>query len=153
MGLKYASKIAVVFLVLISLALTGCSTKYVCYDGTVENDQRDCPKIPITSLTQVQAQNVADNFGRAYSSALGASYHRINLFRAEGHWFAEVIFTTHRNGGINHVKLKIDGVSGSPSCIEGCEYLFGAYANVNISGNVNGDVVENVSSDEPIVRV
>ena len=117
-------KLYLVVLVLFLLVLGGC-TKYVCYDGSVENREGECPVFEEPRIVQRQAENAVDVYSSAYAQALGARHHRVTTYREDSDWFSEVIFTSVHSNKVNHVTLKIDGVTSSVVCVEGCEYLSG----------------------------
>jgi hypothetical protein len=113
------------FILILSLSfvLTGCSTKYVCYDGTEQKKSIDCPTIEVSSVAELDAGKYVDNYGVAVAQAKRQSYTRVNMYNKDASWFANVLFTDQTTGGINKVLLKIDGKTGDVSCITGCEYF------------------------------
>lgn len=120
---KIKQKIIFLALILILISVSGCSARYVCYDGTVEKKAEDCPTTELPNIVQRQAELAVDTFSSAYAQALQSRHHRVNTYREGADWYSEVIFTNIRTESINHVKLKIDGKTSSVSCVEGCDYF------------------------------
>lgn len=116
-------KISLSILVIALLTLSACSTRYVCYDGTVERNIEACPKVEQPVITQIRAERAADTYANAYAQALNSRSHRVNTYREGAHWYSEILFTNIIDGTVNHVTLKIHGQSSSVSCFEGCEYF------------------------------
>lgn len=106
----------------LSFLLTGCS-KYVCYDGSVEKNAKDCPVIKVSTVLEMDAGKYVDNYGLAVAQAKRNSYTRVNMYNKEASWYANVLFTDLVTGDINKVLLKIDGKTGDVSCVTGCEYF------------------------------
>lgn len=135
-------KLLVVFLFVFVLVISGCSTKYVCYDGSVQKDAARCPLLPTASIHQRQAEMAVDTFASAYASVLGSRSHRVSIYRFEENWRSDVLFTNIRTESVDQVVFEIDGRTASVSCIEGCDALFRSVSveeEVNQSGN---DLVE-----------
>ena len=104
--------------------LVACSsTIYVCYDGTIEEMQRDCPTMPAPTLTKVQAERSVDNFATAYARARDAQFSRVNTYFDQGDFYSEILFTQRDSTNVSRVKVEIGGRTGSVNCIEGCNYL------------------------------
>jgi len=118
---KYAVLLLTSVFVL-SFLLTGCS-KYVCYDGSVEKNVKDCPIIKVAQVLELDAGRYADNYGMAVAQAKHHSYTRVNMYSKDASWYANVLFTDLVTGDINKVLLKIDGKTGDVSCVTGCEYF------------------------------
>jgi hypothetical protein len=115
-------KISLMALFLSLFLISGC-TKYVCYDGSVEKDESKCPLYNEPRVVQRQAEMAVDTYASAYASALGSRHSRVNTYRSEGNWYSEVLMTNTKTGTVSHITLKIDGVTSSVSCVEGCEHL------------------------------
>jgi hypothetical protein len=107
----------------LSLVLTGCGTKYVCYDGTTQKRAIDCPTVDVSSVADIDAGRYVDNYGTAVAQAKRQTYTRVNMYNKDAHWFANVLFTDSMTGNINKVLLKIDGQTGDVTCVTGCEYF------------------------------
>jgi hypothetical protein len=112
-----------ILLVLSLIFVSGCSTKYVCYDGTVQKDISRCPVIVQPKVLQRQAENAASNFASAYAQALGARQSIINTYREGANWESEVLFTVVKTGDIYRLVLEIDGQSARVSCVDNCDFL------------------------------
>lgn len=112
-----------ILVVAILIVLLFNTTKYVCYDGTIEKDDANCPILPNPKVLQRQAENAVDTYASAYASALGARHSRVNTYRQDGHWQSEILLTSTKTGTVRHVTLKVDGTTSSVSCVEGCDYL------------------------------
>lgn len=110
-------------LVGLSLVLTGCGTKYVCYDGTIQKRSIDCPVVEVSSVADIDAAKYVDNYGTAVAQAKRQAYTRVNMYNKDANWFANVLFTDSMTGNINKVLLKIDGTTGDVTCVTGCEYF------------------------------
>ena len=120
---KIKQKIIFAALIIILLTMSACSTRYVCYDGTVERRFEDCPTTELPNIVQRQAELAVDTFAAAYAQTMQSRHHRVNTYRDGAHWYSEVIFTNTRTETIDHVKLQIHGKTSSVSCVEGCEYF------------------------------
>lgn len=129
-------KFSLIVLLVLAIFLSGC-TKYVCYDGTVQSSEKDCPIVPVPTVELRRAEMAVDTFSQAYARALGASHHRVNTYRAEGNWNSELLFTNTQTGTVNHVKLMVDGKTSSVSCIEGCSFLERKDIVEDITNNTN----------------
>ena len=103
--------------------LSGCGREYVCYNGDIQKNIKDCPVLPTLVLTDLDAQRIADNYGMAVASAKLDSYTRVNTYTKNSTWYANVLFTNSISGNIVSVLLKINGQTGDISCITGCDYL------------------------------
>jgi len=110
--------------------LTGCATRYVCYDGTVEKKLASCPTIEVSTVAELDAGKYVDNYGVAVAQAKRQTYTRVNMYNKDAMWYANVLFTDSVSGGINKVLLKIDGKTGDVTCITGCDYFNPASAPV-----------------------
>ena len=126
-------KVSVLLLLVSALIISGCTTRYVCYDGSVERKEGDCPVIPYPTVEMRRAEIAVDTFAGAYAQALGSRQHRVNTFRVEGDWHSEVLFTNLNTGSVNRVTLKVDGRTSSVSCVEGCGFLDKAEGSVDIN--------------------
>jgi hypothetical protein len=133
------------FLVLIlSLFLfSGCSTRYVCHDGSIEKDSSDCPIVDLPRLTQRQAEAEIDRFAIGYSQAFGVRYNRVNTYRDGIFWFSDVLFSDSRTGDIFVVVLKIENLDTKVICVEGCDFF------TEYTEGSSKVVVSNQSSDDP----
>ncbi len=107
----------------LSFVLTGCSTKYICYDGTEQKRSTDCPLIEVSFVEELDAGKYVDNYGMAVAQAKRQAYTRVNMYNQNATWFANALFTDSVTGDINKVLLRIDGQTGDVSCITGCEYF------------------------------
>ena len=114
--------IAVLFLFTIYL-LFSSSTEYVCYDGTVQDNARDCPTLPTLRIDQRVAERNVDNYGNAVSRALGYSFNRVSVYREGANFRSSVLFTDNVNRNIIESILQVNGTTGSVSCVEGCDFL------------------------------
>lgn len=119
---RLINKISLIILVLALFLISGC-TKYVCYDGSVERDESKCPVVLEPRVVQRQAEIAVDTYASAYASALGARHSRVNTYRSESNWHSEVLLTNTKTGTVKHLTLKVDGITSSVSCLEGCEHL------------------------------
>lgn len=117
------SIIGLVFVLLIIFAFTNTTTVYVCYEGSVVEDNRNCPTLPVITVTQRDAERAADNFANAIARSKGDSYSRVNSFREESNFFIDGVFTNTRDGTINRLTFKVDGRTSRVECIEGCSYF------------------------------
>jgi hypothetical protein len=118
MNYKLLFLIPLIFLVACS------STVYVCFDGTERERSRDCPTLPTTPLTRMEAERAADNFANAYVRARSLQVSRVNTFyNASGNFYTELLFSIQGNNTVNRVTLEINGRTGSVSCYEGCAFL------------------------------
>ena len=116
------------------ILLTGCArTQYVCYDGTVQKTEAKCPIVQIPTLTSQNAEQIADNYGRAVANAKRDSYTRVNVYSKNSTWYANMLFTNSGSGNIANVLLQIDGKTGDVTCMTGCEYIGGSGAVVDNS--------------------
>lgn len=120
---RLSVKLFLSLLVLSLIFISGCGTKYVCYDGTVEKDASKCPVLVQPKILQRQAENAAINFASAYAQALGAKQSIINTYREEANWKSEVLFTVVKTGDIHRLVLEIDGQSARVSCVDNCKFL------------------------------
>jgi len=118
---KYTTVLLVSVLAL-SILLTGCS-KYVCYDGTVKKNIKDCPILKVSQVADTDAGKYVDNYGFAVAQAKHQGYTRVNMYNQNASWYANVLFTDSASGDINKVLLKIDGLTGDVSCVTGCSYF------------------------------
>jgi hypothetical protein len=116
-------KILLVSLVLILLLAAGCSTKYVCYDGSVKDRERDCPIIPMPDIQERTARDAVNNYGQAFARAKGDTFTMVNLYRDGVDWYSNVLFSDFRTQEVNEATLRIDGRTATVSCVEGCAYL------------------------------
>lgn len=105
------------------LFLGACSTKYVCYEGTVVDNERDCPILPVIRVTDREAGAAADRFGQAHAQAKGDQYSRVNIYREEGDWFTNVLFIERQTERVHEATLKVDGRTTTVTCVSGCEYM------------------------------
>ena len=112
-----------VILVGLLVVMSACSTKYVCFDGSIEKNSDKCPDYPIPLKTERDAKMSVDSFGSAYAQAKKDRYTFVNIFASSGDWFADVLFTSTVTGEVHSVKLLVDGKTGSVDCLEGCDYL------------------------------
>ena len=112
-----------IILVLIAIIITGCSTKYVCYDGKVQNDAKKCPKVPVPEVTDIAAGIAMDNFGYAVASAKQEAYKRVNLYSQNGSFYSSVVFGNSETKSYKQLLFKIDGKTADVSCVSGCDYL------------------------------
>jgi len=110
------------FVIVLSFLLTGCS-KYVCYDGSVKKNVKDCPILPVAIVSDTDAGRYVDSYGLAVAQAKQNSYTRVNMYTKDASWYANVLFTDISTGAINKVLLKIDGKTGDVSCVTGCDYF------------------------------
>ena len=117
-------KIVLIVLTISIIILSGCSTRYVCYDGEVKRNQEDCPIVEQPTMVQRQAEQIADAFASSYGQALSATHRRISTYREGTNWYSEILFTNVREGTVDRVKIKIS--ERTVECISGCEYLEGA---------------------------
>ena len=126
------------FLVIVlSLFLfSGCSTRYVCHDGSVERDPDKCPVVDLPRLTQRQAEAEIDRFSIGYSQAFGVRYNRVNTYREGVYWFSEVLFSDTRTSNIFVVVLKIENLDTKVICVEGCDF-FTIYTEGSAKSNVS----------------
>ncbi|MCC7574638.1 hypothetical protein KO361_03535 [Candidatus Woesearchaeota archaeon] len=134
---RLLTKTYLLILVFAMLLISGC-TKYVCYDGSVERDEDKCPLVVEPKILQRQAETAVDTYSAAYASALGSRHSRVNTYKVGGDWHSEILFTNIRTGTVNHVTFKIDGVTSSVSCFEGCDYLKKEEVVVEDINNVTG---------------
>lgn len=142
---RLSVKLSLVLVLASLLFISGCSTKYVCYDGTVEKDESKCPVIEQPKVVQKQAENAANNFASAYAQALGARENVINIYREGANWQAEVLFSVVKTGDVHRIVLEIDGRSARVSCIENCGFL--EINNEDVELNESVDELVNDSTD------
>ena len=117
-------KFAFILLMISSVfLLSGCGREYVCYNGDIQKEVKDCPVLPTLALTDLDAQRIADNYGIAVASAKLDIYTRVNTYSKNSTWYANVLFTNSNSGNIVNVLLKINGQTGDISCVTGCDYL------------------------------
>lgn len=105
------------------MIISACSTKYVCFDGSVEKNSAKCPVYPIPAKTEREAKLSVDSFGSAYAQAKKDRYTFVNIFTSSSNWFADVLFTSTETGEVHSVRLIVDGKTGSVDCYSGCSYL------------------------------
>lgn len=135
-------KLLVGCLLVFVLVISGCSTKYVCYDGSVQKDAARCPLLPTASIHQRQAENAVDTFAGAYASILGSRSHRVSIYRFEADWRADFLFTNIRTESVDQVVFEIDGRTASVSCVEGCDVLTRSLSSQENKSEVIDDFVE-----------
>ncbi len=116
-------KILLAILVLILLLVVGCSTKYVCYDGSVKDRERDCPTIPVPDIDVRTARDAVNNYGQAFARARGDTFTLVNIYRDGADWYSNVLFSDFRTQEVSEATLKINGRTATVTCIEGCAYL------------------------------
>jgi len=122
--------------------LAGCArTKYVCYNGDIQEKIEKCPVLPNLLVDDLGAQRIADNYGLAVANAKHDSYTRVNTYTKNSTWYANVLFTNIQSGNISSVLLKINGQTGDVSCVTGCEYL------------TVQDIVPNTTQDAAVVDI
>ncbi|MFP4567719.1 MAG: hypothetical protein ACLFN8_02125 [Candidatus Woesearchaeota archaeon] len=130
---RHFNKIILSLFILFVVFISACSTKYVCYDGSIESTSDRCPVVEQPKILQRQAENAAISFSSAYAQALGLRHNMISTYRDGVNWHSEVLFSGVSTDVVYRVILKIDGVSGRPSCIENCDFLFAQNDDVNKS--------------------
>ena len=130
-------KIIFLALVLLVVSMSACSTKYVCANGDVVSDAGDCSFVAQPVVVERKAEQVVDTYASAYARALSVTSSRVNTYRQEGHWFSVVLFTDTSSGEVNSVIFKIDGVTATVTCYEGCDYF--SKQNVDEIGDVVGE--------------
>jgi len=118
-------KLAITFLILaLSLLLiSGCKKVYVCYDGTTQDNERDCPIVPYPKITEKAAKSAVDKWGYAYASAKSDRFTQVNTFADKYDWKSDVLFTNSRTEEVNAITLKIDGKTATITCLTGCNYV------------------------------
>ena len=136
---RFFNKLYLVILVVSLLLISGCSTRYVCYDGSVERDADLCPIVELPTVIQRQAEHSIDVYASAYAQALGSRHHRVNTYRDGPNWVSQLLFTNIVSQDVHHVTLSVDGRTASVSCIEGCDY-FNKPEVENLTGEIQGNV-------------
>jgi len=121
--MKITLAVITTLLMLSLLVLSSCKTIYVCYDGTRQEDSRDCPTVPYPVVTERDAEHAVDNYGVAYALAKTDKFTRVNVYAKDGDWYSDVKFTNIKNAEVHSVTLKVDGKTSSITCLLGCDYL------------------------------
>jgi hypothetical protein len=112
-----------IVLVVASFLIAGCSTKYVCYDGTTQKEQRKCPTVAIPVITLADATRSMENYGNAVAQAKREAYTKVNIYAQNGSWYSTGLFTNSETNSIKQVQFKIDGKTSEVTCITGCDYI------------------------------
>ena len=94
----------------------------ICQNGDVVEDALDCPIDRAPAFPSRQAEAYIDNYGRAYSQAKGLVFTRVNTYVSQGDYLSQTIFTD-REGAVHEATLKVDGNTGSVTCVENCGFL------------------------------
>lgn len=115
--------IGLIILILFLIVLSGCSTKYVCYDGTQKSNPDDCPKYPRITVDENRAAIVVKNYGQGYAIGTNMVFTMVNIFVKEGNWYSDVLFSDRITSEKFEVRLQIDGRTSAITCISGCELL------------------------------
>jgi len=113
----------VLILGIIIFLLSGCATRYVCYDGTEQKDIKKCPIFIMPKVSEIQAGQSMDSYGYAYAQAKGDVYTRVNLYQDNGTWYSNALFANSVSGIVRNVMFKIDGKTANITCLQGCDYL------------------------------
>ena len=122
MGIKKKVALVTIFLGLL-IVISACSTKYVCFDGSIQKISEKCPKYPVPAKIERDARLSVENFGNSYALAKGDRFTMVNLFASQGDWYADTLFFNQKTSEVNHVKFFINGSTTSVECIEGCDYI------------------------------
>ncbi len=131
------NKVLVMGLLVLLLVIAGCSTKYVCYDGSVQDRERDCPTVPVPDIDRRTAESSVNNYAISFASAKGVSHRIVNLYREGQDWYSNVLFSDFRTEQVNEVMLRISGSTATVTCVEGCAYLGIAPEPVNAETNAS----------------
>ena len=123
MSKAYLSIITILILVIVLQIVISPSPEYVCPDGSIETDFTRCELPPMASINVQRAESAVQNYGVAQAGARGDQFTRVNVYRQEGDFFAQTLFTNRNTGSVSEVKFKIDGRTAIVTCYEGCQYL------------------------------
>lgn len=121
--MKNMKKTIFAIIILLTLLMTACSTKYICYNGIETKNKKDCPAYPTITLTELKANRVSENWARAYTTNPELSYTLVTSYPTKGDWYSDILFTERETGQVNQITIKIDGRTSSVTCYEGCEHL------------------------------
>jgi len=116
-------KVFMLVLMISMLLLMGCSKVFVCYDGTTQRIQGQCPTIPSPYIDEQDAIRAIDNYGSAVSQAKGDSYTRVNIYSQNTTWYAGVLFTNIQTQTVKQATFRIDGKTAAVTCQSGCDYV------------------------------
>ncbi len=121
--IKTLTKLLLITLLLITtLILSSCGTKYVCADGTVKKSPNQCKYNKLSRISSKTAQKYAENYVRGYLKNTKSTFTLVNTFNDKGDYISNFIISD-KNGTKYETKILIDGLSGSPRCIEACSFI------------------------------
>ncbi|MFT4261144.1 MAG: hypothetical protein ACMXX9_01800 [Candidatus Woesearchaeota archaeon] len=122
MSKTYLIIIAVLTLIVI-FQMFSTNEVIVCSNGDVVETIFDCPRDPVPSINERQAETAVQNYGSAQAQARGDRFTRVNIYREDANFFSQTLFTNTQTNNVAELTFKIDGRTANVECIQGCEYL------------------------------
>ncbi len=114
------------FLILISLLslsvilLSSCGTKYICADGSEVSDAASCPYDELSKVAEREATKYAEDYVKAYVRYLDMATTTVNTYRELGNYRVNFVLS-EKSGEAHEVIIQIDRMTGTPSCVFGCD--------------------------------
>jgi len=120
-------KISIIILALVILSiftLSSCNnTKYVCADGSIQSESSLCTYNKLTTVRDRDAEDFAENYVKGYLKNSDNSYTLVNVYKEKGDFYANFVISSKIDDFSYESKVLVDGRTGSPKCIENCEFF------------------------------
>jgi len=101
--------------------ITSNNIKYICPNGRETDDIGRCTFEKRISVSERDAEKAAVAFVNGFVSSDGWKTSFINAYREDGAWHAQLIISKRDEGSVETI-VAVDGLKGTVSCEETCEY-------------------------------